>query len=89
MPGFLADDISTAPLRKTLDSLGHTTYGWDLGRNLGPTPEILDGIVARLDDLSCQHGEIDIIGSAVAIPEPSAAALLCASLGLLLLRRKR
>ena len=45
MPGFLAGDGSTMPLRRTLDRLGHTTYGWDLGRNLGPTPEILDGIV--------------------------------------------
>ena len=36
MPGFLAGDGSTMPLRRTLDRLGHTTYGWDLGRNLGP-----------------------------------------------------
>ena len=62
MPGFLADDISTSPLRKVLDALGHTTYGWDLGRNLGPTPQILDGIVERLDELHQKYGEIDIIG---------------------------
>lgn len=62
MPGFLADDNSTVPLRRTLDSLGHITYGWDLGRNLGPTPEILDGIVERLDELHQKHGPIDIVG---------------------------
>ena len=62
MPGFLAEDISTSPLRKVLDALGHTTYGWDLGRNLGPTPQILDGIVERLDELHQKYGEIDIIG---------------------------
>ena len=62
MPGFLAGDGSTAPLRRTLDQLGHTTYGWDLGRNLGPTPEILDGIVERIDKLHRKHGPIDVVG---------------------------
>ena len=33
-PGFMASDISTKPLRKLLDDLGYTTYGWDLGRNV-------------------------------------------------------
>ena len=62
MPGFLAGDGSTMPLRRTLDRLGHTTYGWDLGRNLGPTPEILDGIVERIDELHQKHGPIDVVG---------------------------
>lgn len=62
MPGFLAGDSSTVPLRRTLDQLGHSTYGWELGRNLGPTPEILDGIVERLDHLNQRHGEIDLVG---------------------------
>ncbi len=62
MPGFLGGDGSTVPLRTTLSKLGHTTYGWELGRNLGPTPEILDGIVERLDELHARHGRIDIIG---------------------------
>ena len=62
MPGFLSSDRSTARLRATLSHLGHTTYGWDLGTNLGPTPEILDGIIERLDDLYHEHGPIDVIG---------------------------
>lgn len=62
MPGFLAGDTSTLPLRRTLDRLGHTTFGWDLGTNVGPTREILDGIVDRLDDLHRRHGEIDVVG---------------------------
>ena len=33
-PGFMASDISTKPLRKLLDDLGYSTYGWDLGRNV-------------------------------------------------------
>ena len=55
---------ATAPpaVARTLDRLGHTTYGWDLGRNLGPTPEILDGIVERIDELHQKHGPIDVVG---------------------------
>ncbi len=36
LPGFTASDKSTAILRRYLDELGYDTYGWDLGRNLGP-----------------------------------------------------
>ncbi len=51
LPGFLADDRSTVVLRRYLGHLGYRAYGWDLGRNLGPTPRILSGmsdLVARL-----------------------------------------
>jgi esterase/lipase len=33
-PGFVASDVSTAPMRKLLEDLNYTTYGWGLGRNL-------------------------------------------------------
>lgn len=34
LPGFLASDSSTGPMRKLLSDLGYDSYGWDLGRNL-------------------------------------------------------
>jgi pimeloyl-ACP methyl ester carboxylesterase len=34
LPGFLASDRSTRPLRGLLSSLGYETHGWGLGRNL-------------------------------------------------------
>ena len=34
LPGFLASDSSTAPLRGLLDDLGYETHGWELGRNV-------------------------------------------------------
>ncbi len=37
LPGFLADDRSTAALRFHLRRLGYVTKGWRLGRNIGPT----------------------------------------------------
>ena len=33
-PGFFGSDVSTGPLRKLLQDLGYSTYGWGLGRNL-------------------------------------------------------
>ena len=34
LPGFMASDRSTRPMRRLLDDLGYKTYGWGLGRNV-------------------------------------------------------
>ena len=34
LPGFMASDSSTSPLRKLLADLGYATFGWGLGRNV-------------------------------------------------------
>lgn len=63
LPGFLAGDPSTAPLRSILRSQGYWVHGWQLGRNLGPTPEIVDGLLARLHALHDRHGApVSLIG---------------------------
>ena len=36
LPGFIAGDTSTDPLRRYLRHLGYDAHAWDLGRNLGP-----------------------------------------------------
>ena len=48
LPGLLASDSSTAVLRRFLRRLGYEVRGWQLGRNLGPTDEVLDGLPAML-----------------------------------------
>ena len=35
LPGFLASDLSMAPLRRYLKELGYDTHAWNMGRNLG------------------------------------------------------
>jgi hypothetical protein len=35
LPGFLASDISMAPLRRYLKELGYDAHAWNMGRNLG------------------------------------------------------
>ena len=33
--GFLASDLSMAPMRRYLKELGYDTYAWNMGRNFG------------------------------------------------------
>ncbi len=63
LPGFLADDRSTLPLRRLLRSLDYRVHGWRLGRNLGPTQEIVEGLAARVSGLVEEDGEpISLVG---------------------------
>ena len=48
LPGLLASDTSTLPLRGYLRWLGYDVHGWDLGRNRGPTEEVLAGLLENL-----------------------------------------
>ncbi|WOE74180.1 esterase/lipase family protein [Alterisphingorhabdus coralli] len=34
LPGFMASDRSTRPMRGLLEELGYDTHGWDMGRNV-------------------------------------------------------
>ncbi|MEL6830048.1 MAG: alpha/beta hydrolase, partial [Pseudomonadota bacterium] len=34
LPGFMASDVSTRPMRRLFDDLGYNSYGWGLGRNV-------------------------------------------------------
>ena len=63
LPGFLADDPSTVPLRYVLRGQGYWVHGWQLGRNLGPTQRIIDGLIARLTTLYERHEKpVSIVG---------------------------
>src|ERR1022692_889887 len=35
LPGFLAGDLSMAPMRRYLKELGYDSYAWKMGRNIG------------------------------------------------------
>lgn len=63
LPGFTASDRTTSLLRAQLRTWGYWTHGWGLGRNLGPTPAVIEGIVARLQELHERHGQkVTLIG---------------------------
>jgi pimeloyl-ACP methyl ester carboxylesterase len=63
LPGLLADDASTRVLRSVLRRLGYRVHGWRLGRNIGPTAQCVEGMRARIDDLSDRYGRpISLVG---------------------------
>jgi len=57
LPGLLASDRSTRPLRRLLNRAGYAAYGWGLGTNIGPTRRIINGMDAVLDEISDRHLE--------------------------------
>ncbi len=62
LPGFMASDFSTSPLRSYLDKIGYKTHKWGMGRNYGD--EIyLDLLIEKIEDifLSCRN-KVSIIG---------------------------
>jgi pimeloyl-ACP methyl ester carboxylesterase len=63
LPGFTASDASTIPLRSILQAQGYWVHGWRLGRNLGPTRSVVNGIRERLDELHDRHdAKVSLIG---------------------------
>lgn len=54
VPGFLGTDFSTGMLRRFLQKMGFTVYGWNLGQNLGNLKDI-DKLVQRLEDIHAKH----------------------------------
>lgn len=63
LPGLLASDSSTLLLRQFLRLLGYQVRGWSLGRNIGPTEDVLDGLPAVLSALASQTGgPVSVIG---------------------------
>lgn len=63
IPGFLASDASTVPLRGFLTSLGYNVSGWGQGRNLGPRAGMKEALVERLKHLQAEsNGKISVVG---------------------------
>ena len=46
LPGFMASDTSTVPMRNLLEQLGYDVVGWELGRNV----QITDARIAAMAD---------------------------------------
>jgi len=57
LPGFTASDVSTRVLRGYLRRQDYHVHAWGLGRNLGPTPETVAGLRARVVELAERHGQ--------------------------------
>ncbi|WP_293747044.1 hypothetical protein [uncultured Paraglaciecola sp.] len=68
LPGFLASDLSTKPIRSFLKGKGYKTYGWELGRNLGThivggEQVLSDKLINRVIELSVIHNaKVSLVG---------------------------
>jgi pimeloyl-ACP methyl ester carboxylesterase len=66
LPGLGASDVSTGTLRRWLRTLGYPVVGWELGRNRGPTQEVVDELPRLLERLHAQHGSpVSIVGQSL------------------------
>jgi pimeloyl-ACP methyl ester carboxylesterase len=63
LPGLLATDGSTRPLRAFLGRLGYDVRGWRLGRNLGPTAALIEAMRGAVMDLVADTGgPVSLVG---------------------------
>jgi pimeloyl-ACP methyl ester carboxylesterase len=63
LPGFLATDISMAPLRRYLKQLGYEPYAWKMGRNLGGIASRRNALKKLVSDIYESAGrKVSIIG---------------------------
>ena len=63
LPGFLASDLSMAPMRRYLRELGYDTYAWKMGRNTGGIARMRAALADRLGEIHGQTGrKVSIVG---------------------------
>lgn len=63
LPGFMAGDTSTKPLRNLLKDLGYDARAWGLGRNVRVNGERLHAMVALLERIHAETGrKVSIVG---------------------------
>lgn len=62
LPGFLASDFSTIPLRSFIHKLGYSVHGWGQGRNLA-SEKYVDLLLDKVDMIYDKHKmKISLIG---------------------------
>lgn len=63
LPGLVASDVSTKPLRSFLQGRGYAVSGWKLGRNLGLRDGVQDSMVDLLREMNETHGrKVSLVG---------------------------
>ena len=61
IPGFVAHDRTTEPLRRALADEGWHVHGWDMGLNLGVRADTVKRLERRLDEIG-HHQPILVVG---------------------------
>ncbi|MEL6878332.1 MAG: alpha/beta fold hydrolase [Pseudomonadota bacterium] len=63
MPGFMASNSSTQPMRNLLKRLGYDAHGWDSGRNVRVNEELIHRLENQLKRVSDDSGrKVSLVG---------------------------
>src|ERR1700680_3937753 len=63
LPGFLASDLSMAPMRRYLKELGYDSYAWKMGRNTGGIARMRAALRDRLAEIhAATSRKVSIVG---------------------------
>ena len=63
LPGFLASDLSMAPMRRYLRELGYDSYAWKMGRNFGGVSRMRAALRDRLAEIhTATNRKVSIVG---------------------------
>src|SRR5580692_9568069 len=63
LPGFLASDLSMAPMRRYLKELGYDAYAWQMGRNTGGVTRMRAALRDRLAQIHAATGrKVSLVG---------------------------
>ncbi|MDE2365093.1 MAG: alpha/beta hydrolase [Hyphomicrobiales bacterium] len=63
LPGLLASDRSTTPLRRFLANRGYAVSGWEMGNNFGLREGVEEGLAALVKGTTDRHGrKVSIVG---------------------------
>src|SRR3981081_3685601 len=63
LPGFLASDVSMAPMRRYLKEIGYDPYAWKMGRNIGGVSRMRAALRDRLAEIHAMTGrKVSLVG---------------------------
>src|SRR6202789_698315 len=63
LPGFLASDLSMAPMRRYLKELGYDAYAWQMGRNTGGVTPMRPAVGEGLAEIHSATGrKVSLVG---------------------------
>ena len=63
LPGFLASDLSMAPMRRYLKELGYDSHAWRMGRNVGGIARMRAALRDRLAEIYGSSGrKVSLVG---------------------------
>lgn len=62
LPGFMASNSSTVPMRGLLSKLGYDAHGWDSGRNIRIDNALILRLESQLTRLFKAKGKVSLVG---------------------------